>query len=586
MADQIPSTEGKGTSNVPSLQRQPQPHVILATFRRKRVIPTAKIVRIKSLQREGECLSSLASNYKTASSLSPRCCYISDRTSNRLQSHKVTKYRPTKSSSLCWYIVHTPITTEVPKSILRHRKDERSRAPTKQQDLWIDTLPDITDMERIKAAFNALLNKALEKLIRKYGLDYDPFPAGIENFMRAAADFWHTTEAPGNGSKHDLLPFKALSAAIYLYRKLPGSAGKWKNNNFDIENKFLNEYRQKNEDDNVSSGDDYEMEHDDKMYGKYFYDQGEDKLDTERNTKTTIQSFQNSERIESSDTKYIGRAQKPTGISLSKYFARELASQYLVAYLKALRDLRPSVLRIMKFLASVYNSNYWNSPRPTVNNAISQYPSVQWQIIINPDSGPGATSLPDDTYKAAIAQLNAYPNVVTLGYVRTNYTNRAYSSVTADIDIYAGWASYIEADIAVDGIFFDEATISTTAAALQYMEDVSNYAYAQVPSSVTYVIFNPGTSATPTEYFDWADTIVEFEDYYSDYADQTTINTIPASYRANSAIITHDTPISAPLTSLVHTIIADQIEGLYFTSDCCYNAVALLPQLVAAVAAG
>src|ERR1700730_633611 len=60
-----------------------------------------------------------------------------------------------------------------------------------------------------------------------------------------------------------------------------------------------------------------------------------------------------------------------------------------------------------------------------VTAAVAAYPSVKWQIIINPDSGPGSTQYPDSNYIAGISELNGYDNVQTLGYVYTDYTSRA-----------------------------------------------------------------------------------------------------------------------------------------------------------------
>ena len=50
----------------------------------------------------------------------------------------------------------------------------------------------------------------------------------------------------------------------------------------------------------------------------------------------------------------------------------------------------------------------------------------------------------------------------------------------------------------------------------------------------------------------------------------------------------HDTAPSTNVKSLVHTMAVDGIEAMYFTSDCCYNALngTLLMQLAAAVQAG
>jgi hypothetical protein len=53
--------------------------------------------------------------------------------------------------------------------------------------------------------------------------------------------------------------------------------------------------------------------------------------------------------------------------------------------------------------------------------------------------------------------LKQYKNIRTLGYVSTNYTNKALDSVLEDIYTYANWStSWNDSRIAVDGIFFDE----------------------------------------------------------------------------------------------------------------------------------
>lgn len=229
------------------------------------------------------------------------------------------------------------------------------------------------------------------------------------------------------------------------------------------------------------------------------------------------------------------------------------------------------------------SSDAWNS----VYTAVAQSPQVQWQIVVNPNSGPGAAnSYPDSVYAAAIGKLNSYANVVTLGYVRTNYTNRALADVKVDVDTYAHWNTYAAANISVAGVFFDEATSSPASDAIQYMQDAAAEVRAQFPSAQAQVIFNPGTKDTPAAYFDYADTIVEFENAYSAYQDQATIDSFPSAYRSQSAIIAHDTTASqSELNSRVSNIFANDIAGLYFTNDCCYNALGYLPTLTAAVAA-
>lgn len=94
------------------------------------------------------------------------------------------------------------------------------------------------------------------------------------------------------------------------------------------------------------------------------------------------------------------------------------------------------------------------------------------------------------------------------------------------------------------------------------------------------------TRARCPRYFDYADTIVEFENTYANYAGQTTINTFPDGYVDQSAILVHDTPTTATnIGSLVGTMITDGVGAVYFTYDCCYNSLSstLLSQLASAI---
>ncbi|KAF6225920.1 hypothetical protein HO173_012692 [Letharia columbiana] len=230
------------------------------------------------------------------------------------------------------------------------------------------------------------------------------------------------------------------------------------------------------------------------------------------------------------------------------------------------------------------SASAWNN----ATAAIAAYPKVQWQVIVNPNSGPGTTGYPtDQNFITGIAKLNSYPNVQTLGYVDTANTNRAYSAVTSDISVYAKWTSYTKANISIAGIFFDDVNNTASSAVNTYMHNASAYAYATVPSDVTPVVFNPGALA-PTQLFSYCDTMVEFENPFSSYKNDTTIATIPSAYRDQSAILVYSTPATANVKSLVHTMALDGIEAVYFGADCCYDTfpAAFLTQLAAAVQAG
>lgn len=51
-------------------------------------------------------------------------------------------------------------------------------------------------------------------------------------------------------------------------------------------------------------------------------------------------------------------------------------------------------------------------------DALDAFPTLQFNVVVNPNSGPGDDTLPDSNYVAAVAALNAYPNVQTIGYVQ------------------------------------------------------------------------------------------------------------------------------------------------------------------------
>ena len=230
-----------------------------------------------------------------------------------------------------------------------------------------------------------------------------------------------------------------------------------------------------------------------------------------------------------------------------------------------------------------------------VASTIEAHPSVQWQIVINPSSGPGTTSsnpYPSSDYISWISRFNSYDNVELLGYVDTAFGNRPANDVTTDIASYAKWSDYPDAsmNISMDGIFFDDVTVDTSDTNYTFYGDISAYARNYMPSNITPIIFNPGTPAITSgeqKYFDYCDTMVEFEDSASNYKNETTLDLIPTAHKAQSAVILHTfVGGDAIVESHVNTMTANGIEAMYLTSDCCYNAVnqTLLEQLVDAIA--
>jgi hypothetical protein len=93
---------------------------------------------------------------------------------------------------------------------------------------------------------------------------------------------------------------------------------------------------------------------------------------------------------------------------------------------------------------------------------------LNYTIIINPDSGPGNTTIPNDDFVPAIRRLNSFPNVRTVGYVHTEYGARDINDVLQDVATYSGWATNATG-IQMHGIFFDEAPHEYSADVADYM---------------------------------------------------------------------------------------------------------------------
>ena len=87
---------------------------------------------------------------------------------------------------------------------------------------------------------------------------------------------------------------------------------------------------------------------------------------------------------------------------------------------------------------------------------VAKHPDLQFLVIINPNSGPGAAPWwPNADYVREIARLNALPNVKTLGYICATYCRRSLDAALDDIETY-GARGRNDARQGVDGIFVDE----------------------------------------------------------------------------------------------------------------------------------
>lgn len=62
----------------------------------------------------------------------------------------------------------------------------------------------------------------------------------------------------------------------------------------------------------------------------------------------------------------------------------------------------------------------------------------------------------------------------TVGYVRTGYATRNISDVLAEVSTYAGW-SVKSSQLAMHGIFFDEAPHEYSASAVEFMRTINQF---------------------------------------------------------------------------------------------------------------
>jgi hypothetical protein len=109
---------------------------------------------------------------------------------------------------------------------------------------------------------------------------------------------------------------------------------------------------------------------------------------------------------------------------------------------------------------------------------ILKHPALEFLIIINPNSGPGASSLPGHDYEREVPKLTAMPNVTCIGYVRIDYCRKPLHETCEEIDRFAGWHTAHGSDVpglAIQGIYLDETPNHFSAGRKLYLEALFNY---------------------------------------------------------------------------------------------------------------
>jgi hypothetical protein len=130
-------------------------------------------------------------------------------------------------------------------------------------------------------------------------------------------------------------------------------------------------------------------------------------------------------------------------------------------------------------------------------------------VDIGSPGGPGTVRLA--SYVAAINAAHAAGQTV-VGYVDTNYASRPFAELSAEIDL---WYQLYPT---IDGIFFDEVTISESPIAGYY---APAYAHVKAMPGRAIVVINPGTT-TSESYMSVADIVMSYEDSYAGYVNAFT----------------------------------------------------------------
>lgn len=168
--------------------------------------------------------------------------------------------------------------------------------------------------------------------------------------------------------------------------------------------------------------------------------------------------------------------------------------------------------------------------------AIEKYPSLEFQVVLNPSSGPGLSSVGfDSNWINATTVINSYPNIRTFGYVHLLRGDEPAQNIEANITQWASWNSYNQANISIHGIFFDETPDNDTV----YMQNITDFAHSKLgPSS--QIIFNPGKAVYDDLYFTMADHVIVSEVTASTYTTEVPTQNVLSQYASRASILVYE----------------------------------------------
>ncbi|PSR74602.1 Spherulation-specific family 4, partial [Coniella lustricola] len=186
--------------------------------------------------------------------------------------------------------------------------------------------------------------------------------------------------------------------------------------------------------------------------------------------------------------------------------------------------------------------------------AIAANPTLQFQVVINPSSGPGVPAAQngsdaigyDDNWINATATVNSFANARTFGYVHLLNGQSPLDQVQANLSTWRAWgnASNIagQRNASIHGVFFDETPDNMTA----YMANVTQLAHATLDNdddnttSTINTIFNVGKAALDNAYFALADHVIVCEIAAENYSTSVPTANVPAEFASRAAILVYD----------------------------------------------
>jgi Spherulation-specific family 4 len=107
-----------------------------------------------------------------------------------------------------------------------------------------------------------------------------------------------------------------------------------------------------------------------------------------------------------------------------------------------------------------------------LNGRVDNHASTQFLVVVNPNNGQGNETLSDPVYITELQKVNNRSNVITVGYVSTEYGTRNISDVFDDVDTYA---LYSRSNVTMDGIFFDQTPFVYGNESAAFMDQINNY---------------------------------------------------------------------------------------------------------------